>query len=1042
VLPLRYPKKQLRIMAKRKTSTIAPPSALPQTNLFRNLLKTTSQYIQGKNFVSSSAAELMGKLNLPPQHAELFDVVLGELVAMHQLTFSKEQYRLVPPAPPAAFSGTIKMHPRGFGFVKLNPPSPYNEDIFIPKPFTMNAVDGDIVEVVVNPEISEKGPEGKVSAVVTRNRTHIAGIIRSISYDGEIEAYVPLLGAQRIVVETDGHFALDIGDRVVLQVIEWGDKFSPTICKPTHRLGHINDPSADIAAAIEEFQLRAEFPSRALLEAKSLGKTVSLHEIAKRENLRDLECVTIDPDTAKDFDDAITLTKDQKGHFHLGVHIADVSHYIQPGSALDAEAALRCNSTYFPGSCLPMLPGELSENLCSLKPDVNRLTLSVFMHLNDNGDLLNYRIARTVIRSAKRFSYREAKEVLDGKRRSKHADLLKRMVELCDLLKRHRRQRGSIEFSLPELVVKVDSKGIPMGTDYIAYDITHQMIEEFMLKANEVVALHLAKEGRGLAYRVHEEPSEENMQDFVTLAGTFGFKLSKKPTPQELQALFDETLQTPHGQYLATSYIRKMRQAIYSPENSGHYGLGLTHYCHFTSPIRRYVDLLTHRALFEEPIHAEQLNALATQCSEQERVSAKAENSVVLLKKLRLLEQMHSKEPSRSYEAVVTHVKAFGIHFELLELMLEGFLHISTLGDDYFIFDARHGRIHGRRSSAVYHSGSHLTVYLKEIDFIQLGSKWELLPDAEPAHYRRHKAAHRGRSRPPLARENGRPEKKTNALTADHPHRAAKRREKSADVEIIGKPQKDKESKVDKKQSSSAQTSSKPYKKLPIKEPKAKKLKVTKTEPPHKPSVALERKAPTESAKKAEKSTADKARAPRKSATTPERKAPSESAKKAEKSTADKVQAPRKSALASERKALPESGKKAEKLTADKAQAPRKSAVTPGRKAAPERAQKAAKPTADKAQTARKSAAVPEKTSPTSGRKKADKPQAPRETATPVQKKAKPAELKEAKKAMAKKPAAPTKRTVKKVGAPPIPAPATKGAAPKGRRRSPDSAKE
>ncbi|HEV8051474.1 MAG TPA: VacB/RNase II family 3'-5' exoribonuclease, partial [Parachlamydiaceae bacterium] len=484
-----------------------------------------------------------------------------------------------------------------------------------------------------------------------------------------------------------------------------------------------------VPAAIEEYELRKEFPARATEEAHQYGTRVSVTEIKKREDLRGLTCFTIDPDTAKDFDDAVSLTKDDKGHFHLGVHIADVSHYVHSGTALDIEAQLRCNSTYFPAFCLPMLPRELSDNLCSLKPNVNRLTASVLMEFDPEGTLIDYRMTRSVIKSCKRFTYREAKAVLDGKKTSVHLDALKLMVDLCGLLKKKRYERGSIEFGLPELVIMVDQEGIPTHTDYVVYDITHQLVEEFMLKANETVAWHLTKQGKNLTYRVHDVPAEENLKDFSILAGAFGFELSPTPTPREIQKLFDEAMDTANGQYLATSYIRRMRLAVYSSDNIGHYGLSLEHYCHFTSPIRRYVDLVAHRLLFGENETKEKLEMVAARCSEQERISAKAENSVVLLKKLRLLEAQYKVNPQKQYDAVVTKVKNFGVYFEIVELMLEGYLHVSELENDYFVFNDVESILKGRHHGQVYKAGDKITVMPKEVNLILLDSKWELLPD-------------------------------------------------------------------------------------------------------------------------------------------------------------------------------------------------------------------------------------------------------------------------------------------------------------------------
>jgi len=724
------PKNQSK--TKSKKSEPLPEKTGKEGKLFNNLLKTTQQFIQGRSFIPASFGELFTKLHLPEQHREIFAEVLHSLVKQGVIEIVRGKYACKSTVEDT-ITGILRLHPRGFGFVKPEDSTAYSQDIFIPKHLTEGAIDGDTVEVVVNNEvISEKGPEGRITTILTRGRTHLAGIICEVGRKGDYYAYAPLLGLnQRVIVETSKNETLVAGDRVVMEVIEWGNKENPTFSRLSRRLGHISDPSCDVSAAIEEFEIRTEFSAKAVEEARQFGTQVSVSEIRKREDMRPLTCITIDPDTAKDFDDAISLKKDSNGHYHLGVHIADVSHYVSPGSHLDIEAQMRCNSTYFPGNCVPMLPRELSDNLCSLKPNVNRLTASVMMEFDQNGTLVNHRMVRSVIKSAKRFTYKEAKAVLDGKKKSVHLELLQLMVELCGLLKKKRYERGSIEFGMPELVVLVNDKGVPTGTDYVVYDITHQLVEEFMLKANETVAWHLTKEGKFLTYRVHDVPAEENMKDFSLLAGAFGFTLSPIPTPREIQKLFDEAMQTPYGEYLATSYIRRMRLASYSSDNIGHYGLSLEFYCHFTSPIRRYVDLVAHRILFHQIAGKEELEMIAARSSEQERISAKAENSVTMLKKLRLLDAQTKETPFREYEAVVTRVKNFGFYFEVLDLMLESYLHVSELDNDYYVYEEAEMILRGRHRNQVFRAGDKVTVMLKEVNLITLDSKWNLIPDTK-----------------------------------------------------------------------------------------------------------------------------------------------------------------------------------------------------------------------------------------------------------------------------------------------------------------------
>jgi ribonuclease R len=772
-------------MKKTKKTVIVPEenSSAPskENKLFQNLLKITEQFIGGKNYQGLTLNELIDRLKIPDIHRDVFKKILHNLLTSGFAEMEGERY-VVKKLRTDVVKGLLHMHPRGFGFLQADDQSLHPQDIFIPKHLTLNAVHGDIVEVVINLNaVSDKGPEGKVVAILQRARTHMGGIIKAIDREGTLIAYAPMLGIQqRVIIYPTADFSLKVGDRVVMEVKEWGSKDTETLCVVSHYIGHISDPSCDIKAAIEEYEIRSDFPTEVIDQATGFGKQVSQKDIENREDFRNIVTLTIDPDTAKDFDDAISLTKDSNGIYHLGVHIADVSHYVKPGSALDLEASERCNSTYFPGVCIPMLPSALSNNLCSLKPNVNRLTASILMDFDAQGNLLTHRISKSVIKSAKRFTYKEAKLVLDGEKKSIHANALKLMVELCQLLKRKRYERGSIEFAIPELAIIVDENGVPTKTDYIAYDITHQLVEEFMLKANEMVATHLSKLGKGLTYRIHDVPAEDNMKDFSVLAGAFGFDLSDIPTPQELQKLFEEAKSTPYGEYLATSYIRKMRLAIYSADNIGHYGLGLTHYCHFTSPIRRYVDLVVHRILFGDEISNEKIAAIAEKCSDQERISAKAEGSVVLLKKLRLLQAIHEKEPKRQYEAVVTKIKNFGVYFEVLEFMLESFLHVSDLEDDYYVYDDKKQQLKGRRSGSSFFSGDKITVMLSSLDFITRESTWSLVGSEKNAdemdggytREKRSKKPHKKKPKPDY--ENFKPRKNKSALVKENIEKTGK----------------------------------------------------------------------------------------------------------------------------------------------------------------------------------------------------------------------------------------------------------------------------
>ncbi len=690
--------------------------------LSQNLAKTILQFIQGRRYKPATYEELVEQLAVAPIHRDRLKVVLGQLIEDKALVLQNNKYTA--PNGAALVTGTISVHPKGFGFVK-NAAGP---DVFIPKQRLNDAVDGDEVEIEIEPIVTVKGPEGTVIAILKRSRTSLAGTVVGKSGRG-YKAFSPLLGSDKLILlKASKGITLEEGDRVICKIVSWGGESDLVEATLTRMIGNISDPSIDTEAAIAEFDLPDGFSVEAIEEARAYGAKVSVKECKNRLDLTGFECVTIDPDTARDYDDAISLTRDSEGHYHLGVHIADVAHYVLPGSHLDTESFERCNSTYFPGQCVPMLPEELSNELCSLKANVKRLAQSVLAEFDGDGNMIRYEIRRTVIKSRKRFTYKEAMAVLEKKEKSPHSSLLELMVELCHILKRKRFERGSIDFSMPDNVLIVDKDGIPLRIERIEYDITHQMIEEFMLKANEIAASHLQRQGKTLIYRVHEEPSAESFKDFYAFARTLGFKLPADPTHRDIQKLFQDAKDSPLLSQLSISFIRSMRLAAYSPENIGHYGLALEHYCHFTSPIRRYTDLIIQRLLCDELPDDADLDAIALKCSEKERVSFRAESSVKLLKKLRLAGTYFAEDLTRPYQATVTRIKPFALFFEVSFFDLEASLHISQIGNDYFEFNPQAMTLRGSRSGRSYAVGQTIFVRLDRIDYTLQQTEWSIIP--------------------------------------------------------------------------------------------------------------------------------------------------------------------------------------------------------------------------------------------------------------------------------------------------------------------------
>lgn len=621
--------------------------------------------------------------------------------------------------------GKISIASKGYGFVEPSDKSHLSQDVFIPRAKIQSASDQDLVEVQITSwKDKTKGPEGEVIRIIKRTRNNLIGTVIEKNSNGYI-AHLPSIGTPRNAI-VESNKKLKQGDRILIEVKDWTDEFSPIIGSCVKIFGNMSDPSTDIPVAAEEFNIPSEFSKEALKEASQFEKNVTQEDLKNRVDLTKRACITIDPDTAKDYDDAVSCIKDEKGHFHLGVHIADVSYYVKAGSHLDEDALKRGNSTYFPGACIPMLSFELSNELCSLKEKVVRLCISVDMEFDKNGDLINYVIFRSYIKSKKRLTYKEAFEIIQKKKKSPFSSLLDTMVELCYLLKKKRTLRGGLDFSVPEDVVEVDENSSPIGIKIVEYDISHQLIEEFMLKANELVAIHLHEKGVKQIFRIHDKPSSEAIKEFHNLASTLGFDVPENYEDMDLNKFFEEAKESSFYQQLSVNFIRSLKMAFYLPHNIGHFGLALDFYCHFTSPIRRYSDLVTHRLLFNEQPPESNLDEISKICSEKERNSFRAENSVTYIKKLRLLEKIYKDDPTRKYKAVITKVKPYNFNFEIREFFIEGSIHISEIYDDYYIYNPDRMALEGRRTNRTFAYGDELFVKIDRIDLLFLKVQWRI----------------------------------------------------------------------------------------------------------------------------------------------------------------------------------------------------------------------------------------------------------------------------------------------------------------------------
>jgi ribonuclease R len=702
----------------------------------KNLKKIRNQLwslLKSEDYQPQKQTELFKSCKLTKKHHSLAKDIITEFLTKNMIEIKNSLIYPVVKKEDPILSGKISMHAKGFGFVIPDDLEKHPKDIFIPKSQTLGAIDQDRVQVrIISEGKKDKGPDGAVVAILQRGRESIVGIVFEI-IDKTAVIFCPILGDNKFIsVQINKSNSIKQGDRVLLQIKDWStfpEKPSANILKV---FGNIDDASLDIEVSIHDYKIRKEFPKEAIEEAKKYPKNPTKANLKNRLDLTQVETFTIDPDTAKDYDDALSLSLDDKGDYHLIVHIADVTSYVTANSALDHEAHQRGNSTYFPGSCVPMLPEELSNGLCSLKENVVRLCVSVFIHFDADGEMKHYDIRRSYIKSQKRFTYKQAKKVLDEEEASVHFPTLKLMEKLALLLQKKRHQRGSVDLSMPELVLKIDHEGKPTGFEIVEYDITHQLVEEFMLKANEVVAHALLSRGSSAIFRVHETPGISETEDFANLARVFGFQLKKNPTQKDIQKLFLEAKTTPYLQALSVAFIRSMKMAVYSEQNVGHFGLSLEHYCHFTSPIRRYSDLIVHRILLESSMTTEELKKISSHCSDTERNSFKAEQSVLSLKKMRFLKQMHEDSPGNCIPAMITKVKPFGVYFELKGLQIDGFIHVSDLGHEYYIYSDKYNSFTGETSGVVYSTGKELSVQIQHVDLLKQETSWKVITVAKP----------------------------------------------------------------------------------------------------------------------------------------------------------------------------------------------------------------------------------------------------------------------------------------------------------------------
>jgi ribonuclease R len=656
--------------------------------------------------------------------------------------------------PPAAdlIAGKLHIHQAGYGFLISEKPG--ESDIFIAAENTGTAMHGDRVVARISrdePYARIKGRrEGRVIRILERAHDTIVGTLqrsRNFYYvvpdDPRIvhDVYVGQVSnspqdepAVRDLPLATSKVAPQVGDKVVVRLEAWESRHVNPEGEIIEVLGPASAPGIDMLSIIRKYHLPTEFPRDVLDQVKGIPETIDARQFDGREDLRGEFIVTIDPDDARDFDDAIHVEKIPSG-WRLGVHIADVAAYVEPASPLDREARRRGNSVYLPDRVIPMLPERLSNGVCSLNPGVDRFTHSVFIHFDKHGTAKSARFAHSIIRSAHRLTYKQAYAILTATPSDQLGERLHLAWELAALLRQKRFEHGALDLDFPEVKVWVDKEGHPVKLERVENDKSHQLIEEFMLAANEGVARELKKRAIPTIYRIHENPDPDKLAEYREFVLSFNYKAGDLTHRAELQRLLASTRGKPEEQALKVALLKSLKRARYSPQPLGHYGLAKTNYLHFTSPIRRYADLVVHRALGRarspsaparaevRPYHKHGLNpdmaeiaSIAEHISATERTAADAEIDASQTKKLEFFQQQLDTRNPQIFRAAIIDVRNYGLMVELPDALVTGLVHVSSLVEDFYLFDSARRQLIGRRSRKRFSVGDELSVFVVRVD--------------------------------------------------------------------------------------------------------------------------------------------------------------------------------------------------------------------------------------------------------------------------------------------------------------------------------------
>jgi ribonuclease R len=680
-------------------------------------------------------------------------------------------------------TGKLSVHPDGYGFVI---PDGEGEDIFIPARFLRENLHGDRVAVRATQRGRYGKREGRIVRTLERGCMRLVGRFASARGYGYV---VPdeLRFPREIRIPAGGIPSVLDGQTVMVEITAYPAAGRSAEGKITEVLGWPEDPEVEVLTIIRKFDLPSIFPPDVAASARTVAQAVTEPDLDGRIDLRNLLTVTIDGETARDFDDAVAVKRERGGKIRLWVSIADVGHYVPPGSPLDAEAYRRGTSVYFPDRCLPMLPEELSNGICSLNPQVDRLALTAEMLCDRSGTIVEKVFYSSVIRSDARLTYTTVREILvdrDVGAIEAHQALLEHlqlMEELAGKLMTKRRERGSIDFDLPEPQIVLDMQGQTEAIIRAERNLAHRIIEEFMLAANEAVASYIEEHRIPSLYRIHEQPDPIKLHDFREFVHSFGYVVrmdEERVEPGELQHLLEQAAGKPEERMINEVLLRCMKQARYAAENLGHFGLASPCYTHFTSPIRRYPDLVVHRILKktlagrirgeDKERLAATLPEIAAQTSSRERVAIEAEREIVALKKVQFMQNRVGED----FDGFITGVSAYGFYVELVELFVEGMVHVSTLGPDYYNYLEKQHTLVGERTKESFRIGDRVRVRVagvsvekKQIDFVVAvegggRARRETLPAGEfypriPVKGKRPLRSRKGDGKPPAQGDSG-----------------------------------------------------------------------------------------------------------------------------------------------------------------------------------------------------------------------------------------------------------------------------------------------